>query len=891
MFSATMRARLCAVLTAATALAALSITAWAAGIDGYIFKPMWSDYTGGYEALYKGYSDMAVSATREGGPTESGYGGAQSWTGEPVGYFSMQLIPGTYSMMYHEKDEYARFFMFGQVVPNTSPYQLTIYRTIDYQDCVTGVTWDPLPGGTWSQTFVAKGNWVSQVGLHQAIEFGPDVRVTIHENDPQGAQIGPARVIPTNVVNPSSAYWSAGEVPTVPGQVYCVNFHVQGGIQAFLGGARIQGGVAYPDGRSWKDYQVSNIGPVKCTIYQDTDGITTCVSTKKTNAVSQPLSPISCTVAGQTFTAKGVNLLSFSALLGSVAEGKMTVAVYNSPGPNGEGSGQVGLAKFMRGIEWNFRSGVVWKPGEVPLVEGQTYYIKLKRADGQPFTIYHVGANEYPGGEFYANGTATGYDLSTTICTETFPGSASTQRVRISNISVARNVTSATVSWNTDVPTTTNYVDWGLDTPYTQRTEGASGGLSHSVTLTGLQPNTQYHYRVVSKTAGRFDRYSRDFVFCTEPDQANMLANPGFETGTLAPWTAYTIYAGDFNLRNYPPTQNGEPSFFSLQAHTGNWFYGGARNGERCKGGVYQRVSANSGSVVRFRAWLITYMTDPIGGFLSINSVARVGIDPLGGTNPASGNVVWGPWISAQDVVGATEWANGKGSWTEGFVQTVAEADHVTVFMEAGSEANIRWTIWGFDDAMLTEATPQDVDRISDLAAVPDGTLVKLTDKIAIAGSSEVGANYIEEPDRTTGLRVESLDEMFRAYRVTVQGQKGTKGSGEVYLYNAKVMSATLDAEPGILTTVAKNINVKPGNVGMLMQVAGKINVGAGMTYYINDGSLPDPGLKLRVVAPMTFPMVGNVYSITGVVQLEGTSSNPIPVLCPRDDYDMQEIN
>lgn len=330
-------------------LAILAVPMSAATITGTVFKPMWSDYTTGHEAVWKGFAGMGVSATREGGPQEVGAGAAETWAGEPVGHFDMQVLPGTYSIMFHEKDEYARHLMFGQVVPNTSPYTLTLFRTIKYQDSVTAFTWDPFPAGTWSQSFVAKGTSVVQVGLHQAIEFGPDVRVTITETDPTGPQIGPAKTIPTHVANPSSAYWSAGDVPTVPGRTYCVNFHVPGGLQAFLAGSRIQGGVAYPDGRTYRDEVPTTQGPVKCTIYQDTDGIISCVSTKKTNSASLPLAYASVTTAGQTFTAKGVNLLSFSVLVGNTA-GKLLVDVYESPGPDGEGVNKVGLTKYMKDV-------------------------------------------------------------------------------------------------------------------------------------------------------------------------------------------------------------------------------------------------------------------------------------------------------------------------------------------------------------------------------------------------------------------------------------------------------------------------------------------------------------------------------------------------------------
>lgn len=859
-------------------------------IKGRVYKPLWSNYTTGHEAVWRGYAGIGVSAVKDGQLQEAGYGAAETWAGEPVGYFEIpNVVPGTYNILFHEKDEYTRHLMFGLVVPTAYPWTLEIERVIKYRDVTTAMTWDPLPRGTWSQSFVAKGNWVTQVGVQQAIEFGPDVRVTIHEGGPAGPQIGPARMIPTVVVNASSAYWSAGEVPTTPGKTYCVNFYVPTGLQTFLAGATIQGGVAYPDGQTWRDFELSSVGPVRCTIHQDTDGIISVVNTKKTNSASLPLAYTSVRVAGQTFTAMGTSLLSCSCLVGNTGGTKMIAALYESPGPNGEGQNQVGVAKYFKPIDYNNRSGCIWKPGEVPIIPGNTYYLKIKRADGQPFTIYYVNENEYQGGKFYRDGVAQDdADLSTTITTEAFPGSATMKPVRITNIQVSRGTTTTVITWNTDVPTTVDYVDWGASTPYSSRTVATSGGTSHSATLTGLQPNQLYHYRVVSKADGKFDSYSRDFVFATDPDKPNTLSNPGFETGSLYPWVAYTIYPGDFGLRKFPWTPSGDPSFFGLQARNGggSWFYGGVTNGFKNKGGVYQRVSATPGEEMCFRAWMATWQSDPVGGMFPYNSLARVGIDPTGGTDPRSPTVVWGPWNACQDIYAATEEGNGKAYWTECFVTATAIANHVTVFMEAGSEGDMRWTLWGMDDAVLTSASAQIVDRISDLASYANGVLVRLSGKIVTGSGFEVGANYIEEPDRVCGIRVESQADFPRGFRVTVQGRKGTKASGEPYIYNAVLLSEEPSVEPGKLATLAKS--VKPG---LLMKVAGRIAVDDQLNYYVNDGSLPGPGLKIRTDPLFFLPDVGAFYTIAGVIQLEGAEPDVRAVICPRSDDDLYRVS
>ncbi len=891
----------------------------AGSILGRYYKPLYSDYYDpppfyqySYETIFKGIAGVGVSACREGsniGVLDSA-ASSETATGEPVGYYELQnLAPGTYGVIFHEFDQWGPRLLFGKVVPNTSPNQLRLYPYVKYQDVTHGMAWNVLPAGTWSQTFVAKGNWVTQVGLHQTMEFGPKVEVSIHDGSPDGPQIGPARTVPTDVVNPSSVFWSAGEVPTTPGHTYSVNFFVPTGFIPYQAGARIQGGVAYPDGQVYKDGQLvtaamtdwgyMDLGAIECTIYQDTDGYTSVVNTSKYNKGRDRflVKHSGVTVAGQTFRAMGTSLLSFSCLVENTGSGLFIVTIYRSPGADGEGENQVGVAKYIQQkttIPWA-RVGCIWKPNEVPLTAGQDYYLKIKRDNGAPFDIWCTNVDEYASGSYYENGVATAVDLSTLISAETAPGTATQGKVKISNISVTRGTNSATISWSTDVATGTNYVDWSEETPYTNRATAAAGGKTHSVTLSGLQPNVQYHYRVVSKTPGKLDSYSRDFVFVTDPDQPNMLENPGFETGSLAPWTKFTIFGGDAGMRNYPWTISGEPSWLGFQAHLSNWFYGSICNGsDKNLGGVYQRVPATPGDVLQLRGWVITWQSDPFPASRDYCSLARVGIDPTGGTDARSSSVIWGPWVAAQDIVGAVEDGTGKGSWTEAYVRASAAADHVTCFFEGGLEprpgnnGTIRWVNWGFDDAVLTKVTAQPVERISDLAQVANGTIVRLDNKIVTALATEVGANYVEEPN-VAALRVESASEFTRGHSVAVQGRKGTMPSGEPYLYEAVIVSDTPSTELRGLTTQAKHIGSTVGinTVGMLMQAVGAVTSDLNDNYYLNDGSLPAPGLKIRVSNLGFPPYVGDLYSITGIVQLEGTAPNTTPVLCPRDVGDV----
>ena len=75
--------------------------------------------------------------------------------------------------------------------------------------------------------------------------------------------------------------------------------------------------------------------------------------------------------------------------------------------------------------------------------------------------------------------------------------------------------TGATITWTTDVATTTQ-VEYGPTAGYGQLTTlDAAMGTSHSVTLTGLSPGTTYHFRVLSRNAGGVLGASTDYTFTT----------------------------------------------------------------------------------------------------------------------------------------------------------------------------------------------------------------------------------------------------------------------------------------------------------------------------------------------------------------------------------------
>jgi len=106
----------------------------------------------------------------------------------------------------------------------------------------------------------------------------------------------------------------------------------------------------------------------------------------------------------QTFVPAGQELrLAQMMLAGAGNEHTMRVSVHRWTGDFPLGP-QVGLAKHARMLA-DFFEGVIWGPGELPLVPAETYAIRYVRADGGKFSVYG-DSDGYAMGKAYFDGVA-----------------------------------------------------------------------------------------------------------------------------------------------------------------------------------------------------------------------------------------------------------------------------------------------------------------------------------------------------------------------------------------------------------------------------------------------------------------------------------------------------
>jgi hypothetical protein len=113
-------------------------------------------------------------------------------------------------------------------------------------------------------------------------------------------------------------------------------------------------------------------------------------------------------------------------------------------------------------------------------------------------------------------------------------------------------------------------------------------------------------------------------------------------------------------------------------------------------GGVYQQVSVPANSQVTLTAWAQSWSSnedDPaksVGGQYALS----VGIDPTGGTDWSSPNVVW----SARD--------NTLDTWVQLSVQARAQGSTVTIYLRGDAEWRSKHNDAYFDDICLTYTAP-----------------------------------------------------------------------------------------------------------------------------------------------------------------------------------------
>lgn len=203
----------------------------------------------------------------------------------------------------------------------------------------------------------------------------------------------------------------------------------------------------------------------------------------------------------------------------------------------------------------------------------------------------------------------------------------------------------------------------------------------------------------------------------------------------------------------------------------------------------------------------------------------------------------------------------------------------------------------GQTSCTVTDATS--VQRIGQLWGLSDGAMVSLQFKTVSAVLP--GSVYIQEPDRSAGVRIAGAPALSVGDTVTLAGPLQTQGQEReitaetLYLLNA-------GEAPRPLFTTGRDLGGKspapstPGaigsgslfNVGLLVSVSGRVSFSGSGFYYLDDGAgLSDgsghAGVKVYSAAS---PSAGSFVAASGVCGLENAPGGLYPVVRTRSESD-----
>lgn len=658
---------------------------------GHVRDQNWYARRDAAEPLGVGYYEYAVNANGQNLSTLGGYTGT-----DVFGAFTMNNLPaGSYTVA--SWDVWWRSaYVFNVSVPTsgtTADVDLRLHATMWGYPAF----WDETGYYEFGQTFIATGP-ISMIYLRDPRDTNFTRTVTVHQNSPTGTQVGVTRTYGSG--GDQRLIYGYNQMPTMAGQTYYVRIRTP---SSMTGGVLMQmdprpdfsdpmpgGWLFLGNGTTLTPHPDRDLGLV---IMSDDDGLITDLFARSSGPALSGITSV-----GQTFTARGVNLISAAVWIADGASTFVVRVLHSGPGGT-----QVGTSKRGRPA----RPGadpemiVAWAPGECPLTPGQTYYLEVTRDGGGTLnSVYANNSNPFAYGQAHTNGVAiSGSDLAGTLMEEQSVGSATRPYVRIiEDPLVAENTRASnqlTVAWATDVPSD-SLLEYAVEySPYTHSLYASNLASNHSLTITGLQPHTLYHYRVQSANTNYKTASSRDFVICTRPASSNLLVNGSFEEGvTVSPTNVIPGWS-------YSPGSDVKASsgnhFFSLKPHIGNWFVQYSVNGSSSGSYLYQRVpGAIPGREYTFSAWLMTAMRenntwkydewDEQGRLIYM----RIGIDPRGGTNGNSSSIEWTPRFYSHR------------HYTQVAKSVVAETNSITVFIRMAGQGG-QWHLYGIDDCVLSD--------------------------------------------------------------------------------------------------------------------------------------------------------------------------------------------
>ena len=337
--------------------------------------------------------------------------------------------------------------------------------------------------------------------------------------------------------------------------------------------------------------------------------------------------------------------------------------------------------------------------------------------------------------------------------------------------------------------------------------------------------------------------------------------------------------------------------------------------------GVDVNSPATGDYMVTVSAYNVPYAPQPFALVVSgdmIVSLPTAIIDA-----PADGTTLFGPVTISGTASGVAfeqytlEFGEGASpsSWTPiGPPQTTPVADGVLGVWDTSGLADgtytVRLTVSDTSDGTSTDQTTVSVLKtsLSQIKNNPDGVGITLTGKVVSAGPAEFGTiMYVQEPDRSSGLRVDlgsvQTDAVIGSV-VTVTGTLQTPG-GERTVVNPSVTVTGSGSEPIPLSMSNRTVGgsalnqYTPGitgaiglyNIGLLICAWGRVT-DVGVDYFcVEDGGLlPDLSGNATVkvhTGTLTEPALGKYALVIGISSVEVEGSLRRSLIRPRRQSDL----
>lgn len=663
-----------------------------------------------------------------------------SWTG----YFTINNVPaGDYYFASNEFGVHRHNIGPLITVPSSGTVELTIVdrSTMDSRGLA-----DLMEASWAAQEFIATGTSIERV-MVLSPNGGSQVLITVREDEPWGPQVGPSRAATNGALFPAFVEWGPDEVPTIPGRRYVVQLEKTsaGPWRPSISNANND----YPNGAAWIDGVYRPEVDLRVAVSSRDDGFVNEYNVHnwwRSNTFSELV---------QTFRAMGDRVRVVQMMLAGQQGHVMRASVHEWNGSYPYGN-QIGPAKtaemgasLLHGFVWGPEE-VPITPGQRYAIrfvrtDGQPFAIygdSDQYAEGQ---AYFDGVAEN-GIDITGHIVTRQRDLGEIVLSNLSHTILSATEVRVTfNTNVA---TTASVCYRAGSPPFDSI--WPADpTPKTshditvRHLEAGTAYqmyiLAHNPTRNVLRsapvavsmPSTSAAlsgevYSQAGVTAGakviveetgqstftdaygeftlpnvptgehtlRVEMMSGDTVIESvdvTPDGQAWVSIATKTYGQLIPnaqsdpysgWTPFGTFDGQFN--------NGD---YSISARTGTRWVGSITNGTGGKnGGMRRTFAVEPGKEYIFGGWVRTDAWGSSYGETPGLAVARIGVDPTGGTDPASPTVIWARYRFTD------------GQWLELTVPFTPSGSSATLFCQHKYETFYLLAPWwyaAFDDLWL----------------------------------------------------------------------------------------------------------------------------------------------------------------------------------------------